>query len=149
VEDSRARAVEERWVSVLAHVWNTVQWRRIRGRRHLDVFEHRLEWAKHEPDVPSVLQRLADSLSVQGLQVPVEDVEFLRAHEELALDVLRRWTKLLALKASVKARELRGRGFTPQQPAPAEERAAAVEEKTQEEGRPEAEGEAGGGVESA
>ena len=93
---------------MLAHVWNSVKWRRIRGRRPLDVFEHRLEWAKHEPDVPSVLQRLASSLSVQGLQVPVEDVEFLRESEELALEVLRRWTKLLALKASIKAKELRG-----------------------------------------
>jgi len=108
VEGDRARAVEERWVRVLACVWNSVRWRRMRGRRPLDVFEHRLEWAKHEPDVPSVLQRLASSLSIQGLQVPVEDVEFLRESEELALEVLRRWTKLLALKASVKARELRG-----------------------------------------
>ena len=108
MEGDRARAVEERWVEVLAHVWNSVRWGRMRGRRSLDVFEHRLEWAKHEPDVPSVLQRLASSLSVQGLQVPVEDVEFLREDEELALEVLRRWTKLLALKASVRARELRG-----------------------------------------
>jgi len=108
VEGDRARALEERWASVLAHVWNAVKWHRIR-RRPLDVFEHRLEWAKHEPDVPSVLQRLADSLGLQGLQVPVDDVEELRRDEELALDVLRRWTKLLALKASLKAKELRSR----------------------------------------
>jgi hypothetical protein len=108
VEGDLARAVEERWVSVLAHVWNQVRWGRIRGRRPLDVFEHRLEYAKYEPDVPSVLQRLGNSLSIQGLSAPVEDVEFLRQHEDVAMEVLRRWTKLLALKASVKARELRG-----------------------------------------
>jgi hypothetical protein len=108
VEGDLARLVEERWVSVLAHVWNQVRWGRIRGRRPLDVFEHRLEYAKYEPDVPSVLQRLGNSLSIQGLSVPVEDVEFLRENEGLAMEVLRRWTKLLALKASVKARELRG-----------------------------------------
>jgi hypothetical protein len=108
VEGDLARLVEERWVSVLAHVWNQVRWSRMRGRRPLDVFEHRLEYAKYEPDVPSVLQRLGNRLSIQGLSVPVEDVEFLRQHEKLAMDVLRRWTKLLALKASVKARELRG-----------------------------------------
>jgi hypothetical protein len=95
-------------VSVLAHVWNQVRWGRVKGRRPLDVFEHRLEYAKYEPDVPSVLQRLGNSLSIQGLSVPVEDVEFLRENEDLAMEVLRRWTKLLALKASVKARELRG-----------------------------------------
>ncbi|MCC6050784.1 MAG: hypothetical protein LM580_08760 [Thermofilum sp.] len=108
MEGDLARLVEERWVSVLAHVWSQVRWDRIRGRRPLDVFEHRLEYAKYEPDVPSVLQRLGNSLSIQGLSVPVEDVEFLRQHEGLAMDVLRRWTKLLALKASVRARELRG-----------------------------------------
>jgi hypothetical protein len=108
VEGDLARLVEERWVSVLAHVWNQVRWGRIRGRRPLDVFEHRLEYAKYEPDVPSVLQRLGNSLSIQGLNVPVEDVEFLREHEGLAMEVLRRWTKLLALRASVRARELRG-----------------------------------------
>jgi hypothetical protein len=108
VEGDLTRLVEERWVSVLAHVWSQVRWSRMRGRRPLDVFEHRLEYAKYEPDVPSVLQRLGNSLSIQGLSVPVEDVEFLRQHEGLAMDVLRRWTKLLALRASVKAKELRG-----------------------------------------
>jgi hypothetical protein len=108
VEGDLARLVEEGWVSVLAHVWNQVRWSRMRERRPLDVFEHRLEYAKYEPDVPSVLQRLGNSLSIQGLSMPVEDVEFLRQHEDLAMEILRRWTKLLALKASVKARELRG-----------------------------------------
>jgi hypothetical protein len=79
----------------------------MRGRRPLDVFEHRLEFSKYEPDVPAVLQRLGNSLGLQGLSVPVEDVEFLRRREEEAMEVLRRWTKLLALKASVKAREIR------------------------------------------
>jgi hypothetical protein len=96
--------LEERWVNVLAAVWSQVKWSRIRGRSHLDVFEHRLEYAKYEPDVPSVLQRLGNTLGIQGLIAPVEDVEELRKHEDAALDVLRRWTKLLALKAMIKAR---------------------------------------------
>jgi hypothetical protein len=108
VEDCGQGLVEEKLVNVLAHVWNHVSWRRIRGRRYIDVFEHRLEYAKYEPDIPSVLQRLGNSLSIQGLNLPVED--FLRKCEGEALDMLRRWAKLLALKASVKARELRGGG---------------------------------------
>ena len=107
MEGDLSRAVEERWVSVLAHVYAAVRWSRIRGRRSLDVFEHRLEFSKYEPDVPAVLQRLGNSLGLQGLSVPVEDVEFLRQHEEVAMEVLRRWTKLLALKASAKAREVK------------------------------------------
>lgn len=110
MEDCGQGLVEEKLVNVLAHVWNHVSWRRIRGRRYIDVFEHRLEYAKYEQDIPSVLQRLGNSLSIQGLNLPVEDVEFLRRCEGEALDMLRRWTKLLALKASVKARELRGGG---------------------------------------
>jgi hypothetical protein len=110
MEDCGQGLVEEKLVNVLAHVWNHVNWRRIRGRRYIDVFEHRLEYAKYEPDIPSVLQRLGNSLSIQGLNLPVEDVEFLRKCEGEALDMLRRWAKLLALKASVKARELRGGG---------------------------------------
>jgi hypothetical protein len=110
LEDCSPGLVEEKLVNVLAHIWNQVNWRRIRGRRYIDVFEHRLEYAKYEPDIPSVLQRLGNSLSIQGLNVPIEDVELLRKCESEALDMLRRWTKLLALKAYVKAKELRSSG---------------------------------------
>jgi hypothetical protein len=62
VESDRARLVEERWVNVLAHVWNQVRWGRIRGRRPLDVFEHRLEYAKYEPRARETLGREEKSL---------------------------------------------------------------------------------------
>ena len=101
------KEVEEAWAEVLAHVYSQVKWHRVRGRRHLDVFEHRLEYAKYEPDVPSALQRLASALSLQGVNVPLDRVEFLRSREEEAMEVLRRWTKLLALKAQVRAKELK------------------------------------------
>lgn len=101
------KLVEALWVELLAHIWNQVKWRRIRGRRHLDVFEHRLEYAKYEAGVPSVLQRLGNTLSLQGVNAPLEVIEGLRKCEDVAMDVLRKWTKLLALKASIRARELR------------------------------------------
>lgn len=100
-------SVEEAWVEVLAHVYAQVKWFKVRGRSHLDVFEHRLEYAKYEPDVPSALQRLANSLSLQGINVPLDKVEFLRSREVEAMEVLRRWTKLLALKAQMRAKELK------------------------------------------
>jgi hypothetical protein len=105
--ESGMKELEEAWVEVLAHVYSQVRWRRIRGRRHLDVFEHRLEYAKYEPDVPSALQRLANALSLQGVNVPLDKVELLRTREEEAMEVLRRWTKLLALKAQMRAKELK------------------------------------------
>jgi hypothetical protein len=143
VEGGLSRAVEERWVSVLAHVYAAVKWRRIRGRRPLDVFEHRLEFSKYEPDVPAVLQRLGNTLGLQGLSVPVEDVEFLRQHEEVAMDVLRRWTKLLALKASVKAREVRRAKQQEEAEAGAQARAEVTAESSekQQEEKPEGGGE--------
>ena len=91
----------------MARVWNQVKWQRMRGRRYLDVFEHRLEYAKYEPDVASVLQRLANTLSIQGIDAPLDAIEGLRRCNEVAMDVLRKWTKLLALKASVRAKEER------------------------------------------
>jgi len=94
------KVVEEKWTIVLAHIWRQVKWSRIH-RNRLDVFEHRLEYAKYEPDVASVMQRLGNALGIQGVNVPLEDLEYLRACNELAMDVLRRWTKLLALKAMV------------------------------------------------
>ncbi|MGC8988367.1 hypothetical protein, partial [Infirmifilum sp.] len=100
---------EEMWVEVLAHVWNAVKWRKIRGRKHIDVFEHRVEYAKYESDPASFLQRLANALSIQGVVVPVETLERLRGCSDLAMDVVRRWTKVIVLKASVKSRELRGK----------------------------------------
>jgi len=110
LEDCSESVVEERWVNVLAHIWIQVRWRKIRGRRHIDVFEHRLEYAKYEADVASALQRLANSLSIQGVVAPIDDIQGLRRCNETSMDVLRRWTKLLALKASLRARELRGGG---------------------------------------
>ncbi len=109
MESCSESTIEELWTVVLARVWNQVKWQRMRGRRYLDVFEHRLEYAKYEPDVASVLQRLANTLSIQGIDAPLDAIESLRNCNEVAMDVLRRWTKLLVLKASVRAKEERAK----------------------------------------
>jgi len=51
--------------------------------------------------------RIDKKLSLQGVNVPLDKVELLRSREEEAMEVLRRWTKLLALKAQVRAKELK------------------------------------------
>ena len=108
MEDCSESIIEEKLAVILGHIYSQVKWRRMRGRRPLDVFEHRLEYAKYEQDIPGVVQRLANTLGLQGVNMPVEDLEALRRCEDVALDLLRRWTKLLALKASIKAKEIRG-----------------------------------------
>jgi len=108
LEDCSESTVEEKLVNVLGHIYSQVKWRRMKRRKPLDVFEHRLEYAKYEQDIPSVIQRLSNALSLQGVSVPLEDLEHLRKCEPLALDILRKWTKLLALKASIRAKEIWG-----------------------------------------
>jgi hypothetical protein len=108
MEDCGEGIVEEKLVNVLGHIYSQVKWRKMRKRKPLDVFEHRLEYAKYEQDFPSVVQRLANTLGLQGVNAPLEDLEYLRRCESVALDILRRWTKLLALKASIRAKEIRG-----------------------------------------
>jgi len=100
--------IERVWVEVLAHVYKAVNWRQVcRNRSAYDVFEHRLEFSKYEPDIPSVLQRLCNSLSLQAPPLPLDDIEFLRENEKEALKVLRKWTKLLVLKAAKRAKEIK------------------------------------------
>lgn len=101
--------VEEAWVEVLSSMFAQAvpkMFRKIR-RSWIDVFEHRLEFSKYEGDIPSVLQTLGNRLNIQGLNVPYESVEYLRRCEDMALDVLRRWTKYLALKSYEKWRHMK------------------------------------------
>jgi hypothetical protein len=106
--DCSESIIEEKLVNVLSHIYSQVRWWKMKKRKPLDIFEHRLEYAKYEQDIPGVVQRLANTLGLQGVCVPLEDLEHLRRCESVALDILRRWTKLLALKASIRAKEVRG-----------------------------------------
>jgi len=77
---------------------------RSRGRSEaLDWIEHNLEFSKTEMDVDAVIQRFANKLSLQAPQLPLETVEFLEEHDEEALEVLRRKTKIIVLFAAEKA----------------------------------------------
>ncbi|MEM1633985.1 MAG: hypothetical protein QXN08_08815 [Nitrososphaerales archaeon] len=109
MEDSHACTVdrvEEAWVEVLSQMFAQAVPKLFSKtkRSWIDVFEHRLEFSKYEEDVPSVLQTLGNRLNIQGLNVPLDKVEYLKTCNDLALDVLRRWTKYLALKSYEKWR---------------------------------------------
>ena len=100
--------IEQAWVEVLAHIYKAVDWKKVaKGRSAYDIFEHRLEFSKYERDVPSVIQRLCNSLSLQAPPLPLDRVDFLRQHEEEAMKVLRRMPKLLTLYAAQRAKELK------------------------------------------
>ena len=93
--------VEEAWVVVLAHIYGAVNWRKIaRNRSSYDIFEHRLSFARYEPSVPDIIQKLCNTLSLQAPSLPLDRIEFLRKNSDIALEIVRRWTKLLTLKAA-------------------------------------------------
>ncbi len=106
------RNLEEAWTELLAHVYKAVDWKRIaRNRIPYDIFEHRLEFSRYEPDVPSVVQRLCNALSLQAPPLPLDVIEFLREHNKDAMRVLRKMPKLLTLKAAQRAREMKRRAI--------------------------------------
>lgn len=104
----QSNEIEQAWIEVLAHIYKAVDWIKVaRNRNAYDIFEHRLEFSKYERDVPSVIQRLCNSLSLQAPPLPLDYVDFLRQYEEEAMKVLRRMPKLLTLYAAKKAKELK------------------------------------------
>ena len=100
------KEIEEAWVNVLADVYSAVNWTKMRKARssNYDVFEHRLSFSRYEKDVPSLLNRLCNSLSLQAPELPLEDINFLRRHESVSMRVVRRMPKLLTLEAAGKRR---------------------------------------------
>ena len=103
--------IEDTWVIVLAYIYRSVNWKKIaRNRSSYDIFEHRLCFARYEPTVPDIIQKLCNTLSLQAPPLPIDKIECLRKYEKLALKVIRRWTKLLTLKAAQKSREIKKRG---------------------------------------
>jgi len=105
------KELKEAWIEVVAACIRDARRKgsldaviRSRGRNEaLDWIEHCLEFSKTEMDVDAVIQRFANKLSLQAPQLPLETVEFLEEHDEEALEVLRRKTKIIVLFAGEKA----------------------------------------------
>ena len=57
--------IEQAWIHVLGAVYRSVDWKKIRGRNPLDVFEHRVRFASYEPTVSRVLDKLMNTLSLK------------------------------------------------------------------------------------
>lgn len=107
------RKLEEAWTELLAHIYKAVDWKRVaKSKNAYDIFEHRLEFSRYEPDIPSVIQKLCNTLSLQAPPLPLNVIEFLREHEKDAMRVLRKMPKLLTLKAAHRAREMKMRKVT-------------------------------------
>lgn len=101
IEEEIEPQLEEALAAVLGAVFKAVDWKKMRGRRsRLDIFEHRLSYAKYEPTVEQMYQRLCNALSLQAPEISLERMEFLREHDEEAMELVRRMDKLLTLEAA-------------------------------------------------
>lgn len=105
--------LEENVVTVLGRIYSRVQWRKMGSRSAYDIYEHRLEYARHEPDLPSLIQKLCDRLSIQapsnadGLDDFLHALNYCRQHEKEALQMIRTRGKLLTLLAAKWSKEMR------------------------------------------
>ena len=104
--------VEKAWAHVLGAVYKSVDWRRMKGRNPLDVFEHRVRFASYEPTVSRVLDKLMNTLGLQApraLLAVFDDLQYLRENEGRALAFLRENIKLLVYEAYLWAKSQRGK----------------------------------------
>lgn len=105
--------LEQHWTEILGRIYRKVKWSKMGSRSSYDIFEHRIEYSKHEISIPEVIQRLCNKLSIQApaygkdLAVFLDSLEYLRKHEKDALHMVRTRGKLLTLLAAKKSKELK------------------------------------------
>jgi len=92
----------------LASVYRAVNWRQVarRGKRRLDVFEHRVKAAASQPTVPRFLEKLCHRLGLQSVEIPARLITALDRERDRVLGSLRResiyWVLLAEREASGK-----------------------------------------------
>ena len=99
--------LDEKIGVMLGRVYKRVDWKRTaRGRSPLDVFQHRLKVASTMPSIRRLLEKLCHGLGLQGVDVPVNVLDYLEEHREEVLDRLRNESVYYTLLAREKAREV-------------------------------------------
>lgn len=84
---------------LLGIIYRSVNWKKI-SRISYDVFEHRLEVATYNEDVPSFLKKLCNGLSLQAPPIPISLLESLEKENELVLKLIRSWPQYFVYKAA-------------------------------------------------
>jgi hypothetical protein len=102
------KEIELNLIEVLAHIYRSVNWRKVaRSKISYDIFEHRLSFSRYEKDIPSLINKLCNTLSLQAPPLPLDRIRFLRDNEAEAMKIVRKMPKLLTLEAANRAKELR------------------------------------------
>ena len=92
--------IVEDLTELLGKVYQSVNWKKIRGRSAYDVFEHRLEVASYQNSIPAMLRKLCHGLSLQAPgRIDSELIERLD-RSDVSLKLLRRWTQYFVYKAA-------------------------------------------------
>jgi hypothetical protein len=100
----------DKFVEVLAYVYNSINWSRIRVRSPHDVWNHRVRAAVTRPTLAEAVSRLANFFSVQS--VPQEAVQLVREieeHQDELLDAAAREHIVYAMRAVMRAKEMRSK----------------------------------------
>ena len=68
-------------VTILACIYSKVKWASMGSRSSYDIFEHRIEYARHEQSIPEFIQRLCNKLNIQAPTYGKYERDFLDAVE--------------------------------------------------------------------
>ena len=100
-------------VTILACIYSKVKWASMGSRSSYDIFEHRIEYARHEQSIPEFIQRLCNKLNIQAPTYGKYERDFLdavercRGTEEQTLHMIRTRGKLLTLLAATRSRVMK------------------------------------------
>ncbi len=99
---------EMKLVEMLAYVYRTVPWRKVRVKSPHDVFNHRVRWAASRLTLYEAVSRLCNAFGLQSL--PPDAVRLcqeLRPYERELLNRLRAEHIPLCMMAVLRAKEMR------------------------------------------
>lgn len=94
--------------TVLGYVYNRVDWHKMKSRNAHDVFVHRLQTALSKPTFPRFLEKLCNGLSIQAIPYDsLPGIERVCEHDKEAMKLLRTQSRVMALLAIKKAKEVK------------------------------------------
>lgn len=102
------KELEQNWINLLGHIYKAVNWKKVaKSKISYDIFEHRLSFSRYEKDIPSLINKLCNTLSLQAPPLPLDCIKYLRDNEVKAMKIIRKMPKLLTLEAANHAKHLK------------------------------------------
>ena len=97
----------EKITEVLGKIYNSVDWKRMRGRSSYDVFQHRLNVAVRQSSIAAFIQKLCHGLNLQAPAINPELIEWLDKEDKKVFMLLREGTQYFTYKAAEASQKIR------------------------------------------